>query len=54
MEEILKSIYTKKDINLSGEECKKLCSYIDELKKSAADGVYYLSLIHILVLSIKR
>ena len=41
MEEILKSIYTKKDINLSGEECKKLCSYIDELKKSAADGVYY-------------
>jgi|GEM_PF-55785 len=41
MEEILKSIYTEKDINLSGEECKKLCSYIDELKKSAADGVYY-------------
>ena len=41
MEEILKSIYTERDINLSGEECKKLCSYIDELKKSAADGVYY-------------
>ncbi|WP_440447987.1 hypothetical protein [Ruminococcus sp.] len=41
MEEILKSIYTKREINLSGDDCKKLCSYIDELKKSAADGAYY-------------
>lgn len=41
MEDILKSIYAEKDINLSSEQCKKLCSYIDGLKKSAADGVYY-------------
>ena len=41
MEEILKSIRTKKDITLSGGECEKLCSYIDGLKSSAADGVYY-------------
>lgn len=41
MEEILKSIQTEKGTSLSGEECKRLCSYIDKLKKSAADGVYY-------------
>lgn len=41
MEEILKGIYTQKEITLGKDECKKLCTYIDELKKSAADGVYY-------------
>ena len=41
MEEILKSIYSKKNVQLSTAECEKLCEYIDGLKKSAKDGVYY-------------
>lgn len=41
MEEILKSIYAKKSVQLSDTECEKLCTYIDGLKKSAKDGVYY-------------
>lgn len=41
MEEILKGIYNQKELTLGKAECEKLCSYIDGLKKSAADGVYY-------------
>lgn len=41
MEEILKKLSNGEDISLDKSDCKKLCSYIDSLKKSAGDGIYY-------------
>ena len=40
MEGILKKLETG-NASLSGEESRKLLSYIDTLKQSAKDGVYY-------------
>lgn len=41
MEEILKKLGEKTDVALGSAECKKLCEYIDNLKISAKDGVFY-------------
>lgn len=41
MEGILKRLETKQGFTLSDCECEKLLSYIDNLKQSAKDGVYY-------------
>ncbi len=41
MEEILKNLENEKSFMLSDEDCKKLKGYIDGLKQSARDGVYY-------------
>lgn len=41
MENILKSIEARKSVTLNAEECSKLCAYIESLKESAKDGVYY-------------
>lgn len=43
MEGILKSLETEKSVTLSGGDCKKLLGYINNLKQSAKDGVYYRS-----------
>lgn len=41
MEKILKSLEDAKGVTLSAGECEKLKGYIDNLKLSAKDGVYY-------------
>ncbi|MEE0956722.1 MAG: hypothetical protein UH734_01390 [Ruminococcus sp.] len=41
MERIMKQLAQQKSVNLSAQECKKLLGYIEELKQSAKDGVYY-------------
>lgn len=41
MESILKRLETKKSFTLTECDCEKLLSYIDNLKQSAKDGVYY-------------
>lgn len=41
MEEIIKKLELNSEIKLSPQECTKLASYIDGLKQSAKDGVYY-------------
>lgn len=41
MESIFKKLEAESSINLSPAESKKLLSYIDGLKQSAKDGVYY-------------
>lgn len=41
MEEILKRIEAREGFELSGGDCEKLLGYLDNLKQSAKDGVYY-------------
>ena len=41
MEEIMKKLSRGQSANLSDRDCKKLLEYIDSLKQSAKDGVYY-------------
>ena len=41
MESILKKLEIRKGFTLSDGDCEKLLSYIDNLKQSAKDGVYY-------------
>ena len=41
MEKILKAIENKKAFALDESDSRKLCEYIDGLKKSAKDGVLY-------------
>ena len=41
MEQIIKKLEAKNPFSLSSAECVKLLGYIDSLKQSAADGVYY-------------
>lgn len=41
MEEILKSLDGSRGVTLSAGDCEKLKGYIDNLKLSAKDGVYY-------------
>lgn len=41
MEDVLKKIEKKQGFSLTDKECEKLGEYIDELRKSAKDGVYY-------------
>ncbi len=41
MEDILKSLESKKGAPLSGADCEKLLGYINELKQAAKDGVFY-------------
>lgn len=41
MESILKKLEVKKGFTLTDSDCEKLLSYIDNLKQSAKDGVYY-------------
>ncbi len=41
MEAILKKLEAKKGFTLSGGDCEKLLGYIENLKQSAKDGVYY-------------
>lgn len=41
MEKILKAIESKKAFALDESDSRKLCEYIDGLKKSAKDGVLY-------------
>ncbi len=41
MEKILKAIENKKAFTLDESDSRKLCEYIDGLKKSAKDGVLY-------------
>lgn len=41
MEKILKRLEAKKGLTLSEHDCEKLADYIEGLKKSAKDGVYY-------------
>lgn len=41
MEDIMKSIKSKQDVTLSQSDCKKLLSYIEELKKDAENGREY-------------
>lgn len=41
METILKNIEERREFTVRGKDCEKLAEYIDKLKKSAGDGVYY-------------
>lgn len=41
MEGIFKKLKLDSEVKLSSQECKKLWDYIDTLKQSAKDGVYY-------------
>ncbi|MBQ1453079.1 MAG: hypothetical protein IIZ23_03835 [Ruminococcus sp.] len=41
MENILKKLESKSGFTLSGGDCEKLLGYINTLKQSAKDGVYY-------------
>ena len=41
MENILKRLEAKKGLTVSERDCEKLSDYIEGLKKSAKDGVYY-------------
>lgn len=41
MEKILKSLESGEGVTLNGTECEKLKGYIENLKLSAKDGVYY-------------
>ena len=41
MEQIINKLKEKNGLLLSGGDCEKLLGYIDDLKRSAADGVYY-------------
>lgn len=41
MESILKRLELKKGFTLSDSDCTKLCDYMQNLKRSAKDGIYY-------------
>ena len=41
MEDIIKQMKAGKSLTLSDGECEKLSGYIESLKQSAKDGVYY-------------
>lgn len=41
MEDILKRLELKKGFTLSDSDCSKLSDYMENLKKSAKDGIYY-------------
>ena len=41
MEKLLKTLESTGGVMLSGGDCKRLLGYIDNLKQSAKDGVYY-------------
>ena len=41
MEDLMKSLDSGREVTLTAAECKKLAEYVQKLRHSAADGVYY-------------
>ncbi len=52
MEDILKKLETGKSLLLSDSDCKKLLSYVEELRQSAKDGIYFRDCLRAEVLSL--
>ena len=52
MEDILKKLETGKSLLLSDSDCKKLLGYVEELRQSAKDGIYFRDCLRAEVLSL--